>query len=288
MAAPAPRFSRHRSPQGSFDLVRRPPDPRVRGLVRELQDFREWTPGPLRRREPPSGDIVVIVDLGGGWRLPEPDDPPGAGERYGSFVAGLGDRAGAAEHDGEARAMQVNLTPPGARALLGIPLRELAHRVVALEDVLGPEAVRLAERLEAAPGWRERLALLEQALLERAADAPLPRPDVAWAWRRLEQTGGRLPVSALAEELGCSRRHLTARFHEELGLPPKAFGRLLRFRRAADLMTAPDAPSLAEIAAACGYADQAHFNRDFRSFAGVSPGELLARRLPGGGGVLAG
>jgi AraC-like DNA-binding protein len=45
--------------------------------------------------------------------------------------------------------------------------------------------------------------------------------------------------------------------------------------------------SLAELAAACGYADQAHFNRDFLAFAGESPGALRARLLPDGSGIAA-
>jgi AraC-like DNA-binding protein len=183
--------------------------------------------------------------------------------------------------------MQVNLTPLGARALLGTPLGELTNRVVALEDVLGPAARHLAERLDGAAGWEERFAILDAVLLARAASAEPVRPDVAWAWRRLVRSRGSIAVAALAAELGCSRRHLAARFGEEVGLPPKAYARLLRFQRATEALLSGGEPRLAEVAAACGYADQSHLNRDFRAFAGTTPSALLADRVLGEGGVLA-
>jgi len=64
-----------------------------------------------------------------------------------------------------------------------------------------------------------------------------------------------------------------------VGVPPKL---LARFHRARRLLERDDGRRWAEIAADCGYADQAHLNRDFRQFAGASPTELLARRLPDG------
>jgi len=184
--------------------------------------------------------------------------------------------------------MQLDLTPLGARAIFGVAMHELAGRCVALEDLLGEgPAAELLERLAVAPGWPERFAVLERFLAERLTDARSPAPDAVWAWRRLQETGGGLAVEALARELGCSRRHLAARFREHVGLPPKAAARVLRFHRAVSLLRAGGAARWAEIAQECGYSDQPHFNRDFRELAGTSPGEFIASLLPGGVGVAA-
>jgi AraC-like DNA-binding protein len=281
----ATRVLRHTSEAASFVLASRDPVPGLRGLVQGYEDFEERSPAPLCRREVALPDVVVIVDLGEGWRVGEAAGPDMA--HHGSFVAGVHDRPTAVEHGGRARCMQVNLTPLGARALLGTPLGELTNRVVALEDVLGPAARHLAERLDGAAGWEERFAILDAVLLARAASAEPVRPDVAWAWRRLVRSRGSIAVAALAAELGCSRRHLAARFGEEVGLPPKAYARLLRFQRATEALLSGGEPRLAEVAAACGYADQSHLNRDFRAFAGTTPSALLADRVLGEGGVLA-
>ena len=88
---------------------------------------------------------------------------------------------------------------------------------------------------------------------------------------------------AIAGELGCSRRHLTQRFGAELGLPPKALGRVLRFERAIGLLR--EGRDLADVAYGCGYYDQPHFNRDFRELAGTTPSDYLARALPQGAGT---
>jgi AraC-like DNA-binding protein len=279
----ATRVLRHASDTVGFTLARGAPHPGLRGLVRGYEDFTERSAGPLRRREVALPDMVLILDLGDGWRVGT--DTPA--ERHGSFVAGVHDRPTVVEHGGRARCLQVDLTPLGARALLGVAPAELRNRVVGLEDLLGPAGGRLLERLDAAPGWDERFAILDGALLARAAAAEPARPDVLWAWRRLVESHGGVAVAALARELGCSRRHLTARFGEAVGVPPKAYARLLRFRRATEALLGGGEARLAEVAAACGYADQSHLTREFRALAGTTPGGLLAARAPGGGGVLA-
>jgi AraC-like DNA-binding protein len=233
-------------------VLRAPEDVRLRGLVRGYQGFAERTTAPLCRREIPGGDVVVILDFDRGWDVD--------GTRLRSFASGLYARPALVAHDGAAHSLQVDLTPLGA--------------------LLGRDADRLVDALATAPGWKRRFALLDAALARRADDAPPPRADVAYAWRRLAETHGTTPVAALTRELRCSRRHLASRFREEVGLTPKAFARVVRFRRAADLLR--DGRDLAATAAACGYADQAHMHRDFKALAGITPVTFLQDTGPAG------
>jgi transcriptional regulator GlxA family with amidase domain len=78
-------------------------------------------------------------------------------------------------------------------------------------------------------------------------------------------------VGELAEAVGWSRRRLLTRFTAQVGLGPKAAARVLRFRHAAGLLTAPGARTIAEVAAAAGYADHSHLVREFRALAGCPP-----------------
>ena len=109
--------------------------------------------------------------------------------------------------------------------------------------------------------------------------------EVAWAWRRLVRSGGRVGVRELAADTGWSRRHLLTRFRGQVGLAPKTAARVLRFQRAARLLvpatvydgrpTHP-APSVTEVAAACGFADHAHLVHEFHALAGCTPTEFVA------------
>jgi AraC-like DNA-binding protein len=270
------------------ELTTREPPPKLREYVVRCEGFAERTSGPLRRREVAYPAVPVILSFGTDWWLLDPDRPGAPGKRHRSFVAGLHDGPAMVEHGGEAHCMQLDLTPLGANAVFGVAMHELAGRCVALGDLIGERpAAELVERLVEAEGWRERFDVLEGFVAERVASAPGPTPDTVRAWRRLEETGGRLSVEALARELGCSRRHLAARFREQVGLPPKTVARVVRFHRATRLLRTDGAARWADIAHECGYFDQSHFNRDFRDLAGTSPGEFMASLLPGDVGVAA-
>jgi AraC-like DNA-binding protein len=277
------RAIRHDSELGWWEMLRAEPDPRLRPHVLGYCGYAEETAAFSRRRELATANAVLVVGFDGPLEV----SFPALGEdlRAAAFVSGVSDSYAVVDSFGSQRGVQVDLTPLGAFMLLGRPMHELANRAVALEDVLGPEGERLPERLDDAAGWDARFSAVEEVLLRRFSVARPATPDVAWAWRRLVQSEGRLAVGELAAELRCSRRHLGARFGEQIGLPPKTLARLLRFGRAVRLLRAVPRPELARIATECGYYDQAHLNRDFRDFAGMTPSAFLAARLPDGGGV---
>ncbi len=216
---------------------------------------------PTRRVEVPQSGVVLVLSLGPRLAVD--------GVAHTSFIAGLYDVPVTLDHDGRQLGAQITFTPVGARTLLGLPLGELTRLTVEADAVLGPAGRVLEERLAGLSGWDARFAALDAFLLRRLAGAAPPRPDVAYAWTRLEATGGRATVGELCQALGCSRRHLAATMRAELGLPPKTLARLLRFERAVAGLVAGRA--VADVAAACGYADQAHLTHEFRALADVTP-----------------
>jgi AraC-like DNA-binding protein len=266
-------------------MASRDPHPLLAGHVLRYAGYVERTNAPLRRLEAPFGGIVLILSFEERLRLV---DAGGRDELHTSFTAGLSDGPTFTEHGGNQHGLQVDLTPPAARALLGVPLRELTNRVVALENVLGPSAHRLRDRLREEPSWEARFELLDRELGRRLEAARRVPSAVVSAWARLRDSYGKAEIGGLADDLGYSRRRLSARFAEELGLPPKTFARVLRFERAAAQLGRDDGARFAQIAQDCGYYDQAHLNRDFREFAGTSPSSYVGRLLPDGGGVAAG
>ena len=269
---------RHDSEVGRWEMVSRPAPAALRPHVLGYLGYHEWTAAPFRRLEVPSGEVHVVISFGPEVRVPAP---------VGSFVAAPHTQHAIVESDGEQHGLELRLTPLGTHMLLGMPMHGLADRVTPIEDVLGREGAELPERLATAPTWAARFAIVDRLLARRLEAARRPAAGVEHAWSRLVQTHGATPVERLADEVGWSRRHLFARFREQTGLPPKTFARILRFQRAAALMTRPDGPSLCEIALDCGYYDQAHLNRDFKAFAGRTPTDLMAARLPKGGGYSA-
>ncbi|WP_242890922.1 helix-turn-helix domain-containing protein [Actinomadura litoris] len=263
--------------QGGWWRTRDRPHPALRPFLRSYVGYWEREVRPSRMRTLPTRTAIVIVNLGPPLFLEVPD-PGVQGREYGSFVAGMHDGHGGYVHPGGQRGIHLDLTPLGAYTLFGVPMARVTNTAVELADLLGPAADRLVERLGAAPGWGERFDLLDGFLLRRLEDGPHPDPEVARAWDLLARSRGTASVARLADEVGWSRKHLTHRFHEQAGLPPKVMGRVLRFQRAVDLMRTGRA-GLADIAFACGYYDQAHLNREVRALAGCSPTELLAGRF---------
>ena len=188
-------------------------------------------------------------------------------------------------HAGAQSGIQVALRPLGARALLGLPAGELAELDVPAEAVLGGVCAELRDRVRAAAGWPQRFAVLDEILLRQVGARTDVSPEVSWAWQQLLRQGGALPVSELAAGTGWSGRHLTSRFRAEIGLTPKAAARVIRFDRTRRLLVrhlthhAASEYRLADLAADCGYFDQAHLAREFRTLAGCPPSQWLAEEF---------
>ncbi|RLV49272.1 AraC family transcriptional regulator [Nocardioides mangrovicus] len=239
-----------------------PPDPRLGGLVAGISGYayeglapgvHVGMPGPALTLILPLEDPIVV------------SDGAAASRAWPALASGLFATPMQVHHDGSQHGVQVDLTPAGARALLGVPAGELAQTLVALDDL----APGLADAGRDGATLRARTRSVVEALVRRLAANGAPPPEVAHAWTEIHRTRGAVAVGALAAQVGWSTRHLGERFKDEYGLSPKTAGRLVRFDRARRMVAA--GVPLAETATRCGYADQAHLNRDWQGFVGLSP-----------------
>jgi len=165
----------------------------------------------------------------------------------------------------------IRLEPHAVPVVLGTPGAEIVDRILELDDVA--TRPKWPERLHETSDLAARARLLEgwlgRRIDERRADAIVEAASAAIA-----AAGGRLPVSDICRELGVGARRLERRFQARLGIDPKTLCRITRFQRALGELGRGEA-GLAGAAARCGYHDQAHLTRDFRAFAGRTPGSFL-------------
>jgi AraC-like DNA-binding protein len=279
------RSSTHCSAHGSWRVDRLRPAAALAGLVTVTNAYSEQDTGFTRRRELPDGNATILFNLGDPVRIEHPDGSRAVFAPGTAFYSGPSPSYAVSETDRAQQGAQVMLTLLGARRLLGIPLAAVGDALTDPALLLGSTMRDTLARLQDAQSHTQRLIILDQAITTRllAADSA-PPADITWALNRLRATRGRITVRRLAEDIGCSRKHLTTRFTHEFGLPPKVLSRVLRFAHAMAHLRAGQAESWAAIAAACGYADQSHLAREFHALAGAAPRTLATHALPDDGG----
>jgi AraC-like DNA-binding protein len=267
--------------EGSAIHITRAPHPILRPFVELL-----WASAPeagtaitARERMLPATAAHLVIRLGGKpLRLFASDT-----DEIGDFVShavvgGVRDAAYLKDSSDPAPTVGVVFRPGAASAFLGAPANAFAGCHTPLDAFWGAEVERLRTELGETEALDRRLAILEATLLQhlpriRGVDPAIVQASLLLAHQR--------PVGEVAAALDCSHRHFIARFSEAIGLAPKRFARLARFGRVLRRLERRPQTGWAELALDAGYADQAHFNRDFRAFAGISPGRY--REMGGAG-----
>lgn len=256
----------------------RAPSSRLRPFVKTLWVLETSGQAVPRERVLPTGTLHIVLRLAGpGLRLfRTPEDPDG--EQVGlSVIGGARETFYVRDVSQPTVSVGAQLWPGAAAFLLGVSANTLTGRHTALEDVWGQAAVaELRDRLLQAKTAAAKLALFEQALEARLPQVKGVHPAVAHALDRFAQQED---VASVVDSLGFSHRHFITLFTGSVGLSPKRFSRVLRFSRAVEQLNAEVERSLAAVGLAAGYSDQAHFSREFQSFAGISPGQYRKLRL---------
>ena len=263
--------------ESAWGRLRTRPPGRLGDLATRCAGWWEQSESPVRRLEPPSGAMSLVVSFGPAMRISSASSPRAV--RVESFVVGMYDEPALTEHDGEGFGIQLDLTARAAYALGGAPMDELVNRAVPADEACpGLRLGRLVDRLISTREVAERLRIVEEELVAAAAHGPQLSPEVAHVDAALRHEPAR-SIGELAEEVGWTGSRLVRAFRREIGQPPKTLARVIRARDAVGrLRQSPPPSSLGTLAIECGFSDQAHLGREIRVLTGRTPTEWMPAR----------
>jgi AraC-like DNA-binding protein len=170
----------------------------------------------------------------------------------------------------------IHFQASGFHRIFRVPMVDLADRAYDAQSVIGPIVSEIEQKLAGASSFQERVRVATDFLLQHLGERTSPDAVAAVANRFLLKAGA-LRVDDAAASAGLSVRQFERRFAEQVGLPPKRYARIIRFKSALEAkLMAPRRP-WTDIAYEFGYYDQMHMVRDFERFAGESPATFVRR-----------
>ena len=173
----------------------------------------------------------------------------------------------------------IRFHPYGAAALFTTPQDELAGLTIGMDALDKSLSRALSEVRQSAADLDDGVRRVQQELLQWVTPENID-PRIRSAVEAIDRAQGLVSIDDLAASVSMTRRHLERKFLKAVGITPKRLARITRFQHALSILAASDAaPRGTRTAATCGYADQAHFIRDFRDLAGCPPGEHLLRQF---------
>jgi AraC-like DNA-binding protein len=239
-----------------------------------------WTldghPASIEAGQPvmPDGRPEIVLHLGEPFERRAVD---GAWQRQPALIfAGQLTEALSLRPTGRAAVLGIRLQPHGAAALMRVPQHQTAGAVIELSALDRGLADGLVEAVSG-HALDEAVAAVTRVLRARLSPAAID-PRLHAVVGLVEQHRGAVSSSRLAAAVNLTPRQLERLFAAGVGLSPKRLARIVRFRHALARMEGSTDARGADVAAACGYADQAHFVREFRDIAGYTPGAHVLHR----------
>jgi AraC-like DNA-binding protein len=256
-----------------------PPAPQLAHLVKCVWIFEAGEHEAIGRPERivPDGNPELVVHFG---------DPfgalaPGRGfvEQPRAFLMGQMTQPVTLESSrGRAGVMGVRFHAAGARAALGAAMDEFTDGALPVDDFHPGAASPLFDAIACAASAAERAIILQRFVARLAAkNARYQDPTVASWTGRIGRTKGLLGITELAAEAGISVRQLERRFLRQVGVAPRQYANVIRFRRVFDLLKDNGRTDWAHLASGAGYFDQPHMIRDFKRFLGCTPTQFAAQ-----------
>jgi AraC-like DNA-binding protein len=170
----------------------------------------------------------------------------------------------------------IRLKPESLLSLFNVPAGTLFSSFADLPSVFGSYIKELTEKVGEANALPQYIRIAEDFLSRLLMQSTQPRTYVTEASEIIRKTDGTISIATLSNQLNISRRQLERGFRDTFGTSPKTYTRIIRFRNTYSYLLSNKAASVwTDAAYNFGYADQAHFIKEFKTFAGTPPTGMI-------------
>lgn len=239
-------------------------------------DFNTPVTGEMRQQVVPNGYVELIIHLTDRhcnllkdelW-TPSPD----------YTIIGLYTKPYEVRFDDLVQVFGIRFKPEGVYNLFGVPASEFKQDYEDMELVLDARFGEFCERLREAENSSEKMEIAEDYLRKSLDRNTRDLSYVNRAAEIIRATDSMTRIEDLPDEVYISLRQLEREFKHKIGIPPKRYMRIARLNKVHRLLEADQELEFTKVAFDCGYADQAHFIRDFKSIMGVKPTVFVKRK----------
>ena len=217
----------------------------------------------------PDGYSELVFRLEGGFTRWRVDAPERRARMRASYVIGGRSHSVLTHTPGELRLAGVKLDPRALRSLLKMPLTEFRDTTVACADLGCPALMDLEDEVANLPSVDGLASVFDRFFLESMAGEGADEPSVSRLLERILATQGTQSILEWASEHDVDPRTLERRFVARMGMTPKQFARIVRFKQSYRRLGSRRPGERRTYLEP--YYDESHFNREFRHFLGSSP-----------------
>jgi AraC-like DNA-binding protein len=168
----------------------------------------------------------------------------------------------------------IRFKPAGFTAFTRTPMYEFTDQRINLDLVESLFDERFYSELPEKELTKEKIQHIDSYLTEKLRYIFEPERQIAYAVDLIRYTKGQLPLTEIASKSCLSLRHFERKFKMAIGISPKSFSKIVKFKYAISYLNKNKNASIFSAAIDCGYYDHAHLIKDFRTLSGQSPSDF--------------
>lgn len=192
-------------------------------------------------------------------------------KQYCPYIIGTNTSFSELFFEGKVTMLGIRFKPGGITAFTRIPVYDLTdrHEDLTLVETIFDE--RFYGCLPECKTLQDKIKHIDCYLTGRLSSSYIPPKEILYAVQLIEQTRGILPLSEILKSIYLCQRHFDRKFKCAIGLSPKAFSKIIRFKNTLNFIQNNPTDSLFSVALDCGYFDHAHLTREFKVLSGFLP-----------------